>query len=253
MAIALIFVVGCKKENKEEQQAPSVPNENSEYCYNIDELIKETGIDIYALSKLKVIKDISYSYTQIELMETAKTEISDQIEAQIRQLKVQLERAAQIHDNELYSILFEQLTILTRALNGLRFTVNANGLTIIDYIEGLEAVEREKLEVVRGVGNENPEFYNLSEDLQEKVLAAAMYQNFLEDEALFGPTTCAGLKAALVGRLTAYTAAYIVTAGLCGGTTFAVFVCEGIAYATYVDATVTAINQYKKDIKNCTN
>jgi len=265
--VAVVLVAGmtifyaCKKEETPTNKPPVENNEKSYEDY-VKELIATTGIDIHALSKFKEIKNISCNYSQIDAAINSRAPINDATVLQINQLKNAIEIAAINEDYNTFFILFEQLCTLSNSLNGVTFITNEDGFQIIEYDYDeylypkyhLAANAKAVNDIITTITENYPVFTNLPENTQQEVLASALYLNFLEedeDNPLLVPKSCSGVKAELVVRLTAYTAAYVLTAGLCTGTAFAIFLCEGLAYAGYVDACASAILSYKADMKNC--
>jgi len=266
IAILATIFFACKKDNKEEQNSPPLlPTEYSEYGINIDELIQKTGIDIYKLSKLPTLQEISFDISKCVEKTNAKVELTDALYAQIQQLRTAVETAAANGNDVAFLTSFEQLCTLTKSINGIKFVSNGDGYTTITYNDNgsileynfpnLKAHVTEGQEILRGVVEEYPEFLNLPENTRIEILTAAVYLNYLEKEGiedpLLAPQSCAGAKAELAIRLTSYTLAYTVTAGLCCGTTFAVLVCEGLAFAAYIDSSTSAIKSYNKAMKTC--
>jgi hypothetical protein len=265
--LTLIIVLGigifyaCKKENKDEQKPPT---EVLNAFFDIDELIKTTGIDIYALSKLEKIQNVSIDMNSINSMKGAKATLTDELALQITQLKNAIELAAGNEDYNTFFALFEQLCTLTKSINGIKFVLNDDGYQIIEYDDTqyyypCDALEHNAIvatEILDAVAEEFPAFLTLPEGTQHDVLAASFFLNYLEEEGIDYPILapmdcCTKYGLILAGKLVAYTAMYTTAAALCTGTFVAVLVCEGLAFASYIDASVGAINSYKNSTKNC--
>ena len=262
ITITTTIFFACKKSYKDDERFVPINNEYSDFAINFDELTKKTGIDIYKLSKLSSIEKFSQDFNKIGTS-NSKVEINDALYEQIRQLRIAIEAAAANEDYVTFLALSEQLFTITKSITGIKFVTNQNGYIVIEYndseyhISDVSEHIAEAKELFRGASNEFPEFPDLPYETQQELLTAALYLKYLTDEGiedpLLQPRTCASVKAELVIRLTGYTLAYTATAGLCCGSTYAVIVCEGLAFAAYIDSTTSAINSYNKDMKTCTN
>lgn len=98
-----------------------------------------------------------------------------------------------------------------------------------------------------------PSFNNLTENEKDAVVAAALYSNISNKLSKEGQGLSCEQKARakFVANVAIATVAYTVAAAGCSGSNFFVLICEGAAFAAYMDAVSTQKELLDLRLKNC--
>jgi len=168
LAVAfLLFVTSCNKEETTKSVISNPPSEQSTGS-NIDELIKTTGIDIYALASsselLKYFKAVAPISEEIakKIMKKSKSFTEEKI-ARMAELIALISEAAQNQDFELVDVYFEELKNLMDTM-----------MNTVDFYQ-CEVVQRlnEEAEIYSNfLNSEYPSFFTLDSEQQRSIIDA---------------------------------------------------------------------------------
>jgi len=193
-------------------------------------------------------------------VQNSKISLTPQIVAQIHDLKNAIETANANGDYDTFFTLYEQLYSIVVSLDDFSISTDENGLQIIEYNDKnyhfpYDQLKQDRLmseNLVNSISEAYPQFLTLPYDIQKEIIISSIYLNIEQNLSKDASHDCrSAAQRELAIRLTAYTVGYTLAAGLCGGTTILIFVCEGLAFAAYIDNCASAIKTYKTTIANC--
>jgi len=162
VAASFVIFTGCKKENKDEQKPPTEVSKGG----NIDEIIKETGVDIYALAASSELSKYFEAFAPLseKIAKSIKSKSStDQKIARMNELVTLISQAAEDNDFELVNIYFEELVGLIDSMTG---TV---AFLECEFVQSLN----EKADIlINYLYSEYPSFFTLDNEQQRNVIDA---------------------------------------------------------------------------------
>ena len=270
--IVAVFVItatifwACSKDNKE--TTPQVFNDTPEWDIDIDKLMAETGIDIYALSELPILQEVSeISIKQVESSINAKFngkgKLTDEMLAELIDLQKKIEIASNKADSSAFLPLLEKFCTLLNSIDGISILNDKNGFQTVKYDDKVYSLPLNEMNrhtelsiaTIAAITIAAPVFPNLSINTQEQVLTACISLNvsrsFVSMKAAPSHTTyeqcMQQAKLKFTGTMAAAEATYISRAIKCGGNLW----CQGGMLALFGVATGFAVNDLWKDEDYC--
>jgi len=200
LTISATIFWACSKDNQD--TTPQVFNDTPEWDIDIDKLMAETGIDIYAISELPALQKVSESvvlqselaYQQALLSDkqislSKKTPLTSEMTAEINRLFKEIEIAyangnATGNFTKFYT-LYEQHYAIFSSIDEFTTYTDENGLQMIEYekkkyylpVEQIMTQRTDAIAAVEVITTEVPQFPNLSVSTQRQVVAACISLN----------------------------------------------------------------------------
>ena len=269
-AIAATIFWACSKDNQD--TTFQAPNDYLEEI-DIDKLMAETGIDIYALSELSSLQEASIMPTrQVEALAYGKFDnkkvLTDALVTEVSILNDAIQNAVRKNDYDTFFKLFEQLYTLTESIDGISFTSHSTGLQVVEVdtnkynfpVTHIENNVKLSNAILGEITVAAPTFPTLSVNTQVQVISACLSLNvgrnlnFMKT-ASSGPKNFAECKKQatnqLVWDIAGNTAVLIATSALCAGTLWFILACEGAATAAYIRECVKDNRTCDIAIENC--
>ena len=200
LTIAATIFWACSKDNQD--TTPQVFNDTPEWDIDIDKLMAETGIDIYALSELPALQKVSESvvlqselaYQQALLSDkqinsSKKTPLTSEILAKLEGLSREIEIAytnGNVTGNYTkFYTLYEQFYAIIASIDEFTIYTDENGLQMIEHagkkfylpVEQMVAQRTDAIAAVEVITNVAPQFPSLSVSTQTQVVAACISLN----------------------------------------------------------------------------
>jgi hypothetical protein len=270
LTVFAVFFIACEKDENE-------LNDNTDTSevvkdLSIEELIAETGINIYELSKLDGIKKIASNQLRTinavtKTLSTTKegdAESLDEILNQMLELSDLIILASNQGNFDIVFQLYEQLYELLLPFDihsvGLinyelqEFICDVNNQSYQLPIEQLEVECENAIALTNEIKTLYPEFALLPEATKIDVMAAAIYVKIKDNEILIKapePDCRTIAKNNYAVNMAVATATFQAALIGCAFTIVGVGPCIAIAGASYAAATAVATYQYNQAIKNC--
>ena len=270
---AVCSFTGCEKDEEVQyNRAASYSLEmlqqmtEEEYDSYVQNLISETGIDIYKLSKIQPVKKlISQTINSFNVMSCSQTPKSELTESQVSRLQI-LADSIQLyysHDDEYHALLlYQEFCSICSNITGFSLNFDDSGIqtitfdgNIINYpVAYLQNDIDQAHDVIDSINNVYPEYSTLSPSVQKEILAATIAVQIRNDlsqqKDISNREAC--LKAArddLAISLSAATASYEVALIGCAASSVAAPGCVALASAVYGSSCAVSWWLYKRAIK----
>lgn len=212
LATIMIFV-GCEKKDGNKDIVSSGSSNDVEFYYNqedydvyIENLMAETGIDIYEISKLDVVQRMVDKHINMtnalsaEMMHTKNTISNDKL-AQIHDLSMEIEAEYEAGNYDKVYVLYETFCSICITIDGFYLNINEYGLQTITYdpnkdpvripVDWMEMEQNNAAELINTIEGRYSQFNTLPEPTKIDVVAAAMYvniqQNTITTKAMTNP------------------------------------------------------------------
>jgi hypothetical protein len=253
--------MGCEKNAKDNSCENCIRLNYEDYIIN---LAKETGIDVFSLSKNEEIKentkDIKRVLSSIRQSVGTKDIYSETIAA-VQNIYTDMHTFYNNGDYEQVLIMFDSLSVICMEINadliylGLQeYVVSPNIPTLYLPIPQMTEAATQANNILEVVKNEQPNFMNISPQQQQDVIAAVVYLTIKSDDGAkyFSQSDCEKRAANIRDRDLAIAASlYILGNGACVGSGVAVMACAAIVYAGYMTAIVTIQDRYQSHMQLC--
>ncbi len=274
LVLVLVGIFSACQKKDGEQITNNVISESSNETKQLDveELISKTGIDIYELSELEGIQEITIKQRMIinafmkvsELHERGA--ITEDKLTQIQNLTTQMQILYE--DGNDYEVLrlYEQLCSVLISIDGFVFDVNEQGLQTFTYSQDKPNLQLPIAQMYKEQNNAelliceieetNPNFSSLPETTKIEVMAAAIYVNMSNNEVVSKAAVSQTLRCEQVNNDYAVNMAIATAtfeAALLGwaATVVAAMPCVAIASASYAASAAWVTYVWKRDSKNC--
>jgi len=230
-AISFVLFTGCKKENKDDQKPQTEISQGGD----IDNLIKETGIDIYALAASSELSKYFEATAPLseKIAKSIKSKSPNDVKiARMNELVTLISQAAEDNDYELVDIYFEELINLIDSMTQTEAFYEC---------EFVQLLNEEADNFINYLYSEYPSFFTLNSEQQRNVIDA-----IVEITVPRGPVECyntynAAIKDAEI--------VYAISVAGCCFTGPAAWACVGVALGVY------CVSHYRanQNLKKCLN
>ena len=281
--IVAVFVItatifwACSKDNQD--TTFQAPNDYLEEI-DIDKLMAETGIDIYALSELPAIQELSditskqveLAYNQVELADKGLNsskkiaftlEVADQIKRLTKEINAAKYKGETTGDYSTFFTVAEQLYALVGSIEGFTIITNENGFKTVEFdgeeynlpIEQIDVARSYSFAIVEAV----PQIQSFPVDVQTRVVAASIMVN-MERNSFFmkaaqNPNSLEQCKADARKEhninMALSTGAFIAEGLLCGATGYFAIICAIKVFSDYTDRSADIKKLLYARIEDC--
>lgn len=253
--------IGCEKNAKDNSCENCIGLNYEDYIIN---LAKETGIDVFSLSKNEDIKentkDIERALSSIRQSAEAKDICSETIAA-VQNIYNDMHTFYNNGNYEQVLIMFDSLSEICMEVNdnliylGLQeYVVSPNLPALHLPISQMAEAATQANNILEVVQNKQPNFINISPQQQQDIIAAVVYLTIKSDDGAkyFSQSDCEKRAANIKNRDLAIAASlYILGNAACFGSGVAVAACAALAYAGYMSAIVTIQDSYQSHMQLC--
>ncbi len=266
--VVLSFVsISCNKQNHLSISNPSECQTCDEFDYDsyIEQLAKETGIDIVSISCYPIVGEIAkYDKKIIKRHTQEKGVMTDSKYRKICNLVERMQIADANNQTDSVLIIYDSLRDRCATIDGFVFNMDQYGVQEVVFdvnqspvylpINDMHAQEANMIELFEEISASNDNFNNLSDSQKEEVVAAALYVK-LNDSKLTNPSDCIERAGkVLTAEITLYTVAYTSRAASCAIYCFAgpaIAACEALQFGIYIGQCAVAIHRYNETVANC--
>lgn len=214
LLISTFFITGCKKEEAIKSEVQNLP-QGQNTSSNIDELIKKTGIDIYALASspelltyFERVAPISEEVAANMDMKPSKSMTEEETIARMEELVALISQAAQNYDYDLVDMYFNELLSLTYGETH-PWVISEEAFSEGEVARGLIEAAQPFIEFL---DSEYPTFFTLNSEQQNSIIDAVI-DIFIEKK----PINCYGNYNAAIEDAEARFAIGIGVCALVGG------------------------------------
>lgn len=274
LIFGITTLISCEKN---EVDSVNINNDNTETSadfkdLDVEELIAETGINVYELCELDGIQKIASN--QMRVINAVSKATSTNTKGDAGLLDETLDQMSELADLIIVACnqgdfdavfqWYEQLCELLTPLNIHIIDVNNYELQEFIYaetnrsyqlpIEQLEVEQENAIALINEIETLYPEFTSLPEATKIDVMAVAIYEEIKDNELLIKaqePDCKTIAKNNYAASMALNTATFQAALIVCAATAVGVPLCVGVAGATYAAATALATHQYNQAIKNC--
>jgi hypothetical protein len=241
-----------------------------DYEIQIEELMTNTGIDIYKLSELDEVKTVADKQLRIINEATAmvqtKGELTEDKLTQLQNIAKAINNASATGNNYEVLRLYESLCILCKTINGFIIDLNQYGLQTFTYdpnkaslqlpIVWMEVEKTTALTLIKAIETQTPNFTTLTVPVQVQVVAATISTAVLRSiTATKGFSTVADCEheaklqyAISMGVATAGYQASLMNCAFAGPGAPA---CVAVASAAYAVTIAVTTWQYNRALRKC--
>ena len=273
---SITIFYACTKE-KEKIITPThheATVEAKDYESYIEELIAETGIDIYKLSELDEVQKVAdkqirmmnaFTATTSEQLHTKGVAFTDAKATQIQNLATSIETEYAAGNYGKVMVLYESLCNLCRSIDGFMFGVDEYGLQTVTYdpdkepvqlpINYIQAEQATAVAMVKAIETANPQISTLPLQVRTEIVSATLYVGVKSTMMMTKQYSVEDCKKRagylLTASLTGLTVLYIAGAAFCTGTLLAVAACEAVAFASYMSGVSSERSLYNARVRLC--
>lgn len=265
--IAVILIIVNSNCNKQSISSSSECKTCGDFDYDayIEQLAKETGIDIVSISHYPIVSEIAKYDEKILRHHTQnKGVMTDSKYLSICNLVERMQNADANNQTDSVLILYDSLCAICATINGFVFNMDQYGVQEVVFdvnqlpvhlpMADMHAQEASMVELFEEVSASNENFNNLNDTQKEEVVAAALYVK-LNNSKQTNPSDCRErAEKILTVKLTAYTVAYTSRAASCAIYCFAgpaIAACEALQFGIYIGQCAVAIHQFNETVANC--
>ena len=271
IAVSIVFfLTGCKKQEVVRQNDDYRKSDKAytyenieEFEQGIDRLINETGIDIYEISKFESTNKIADQIRPVLTVEfeEGKGGLTIEILNEIEYYEAAINEAYNQGDENLTWSLFGSFCTLCGNIDGFIISSNENGWLSYTYDAGSDpimippqfhAVPQQVGYLKEDVKKAYTTFSNLSQEIQDEVITAAIYLNLSKFQGKEKPQDCKERAYRILALdLSATTVLHTTKMISCLATGPFISICEAAAFAIYAATIARQVKLYRDRVKKC--